>query len=303
MEISRRDFLRYCGMTAGALGLSSLDLGLLSEALANPSAPSVIWLQGSSCTGCSVSFLNRISTTAPATAADVLVSSINLLYHPNLMAAAGDSAARVAQNAYQTGGYVLVVEGGVPTAYGGNPCWAWNWNGADVTFQQAVTQMASRAAKIISMGNCASFGGVAAAAPNPTGVKNVSAATGRSTINIAGCPPHPDWLVWAIVQILTNKTIALDGSGRPTALYTGTVHSRCPRRGTEEAETFGIDYRCLKELGCRGPETMGVCPTSKWNNGVNWCADANAPCIGCTSPTFPLVPVLGGDGGHDGGDD
>ena len=34
--ISRRDFLRYCGISAAALGLSSLDLLNLKEALANP---------------------------------------------------------------------------------------------------------------------------------------------------------------------------------------------------------------------------------------------------------------------------
>jgi hydrogenase small subunit len=82
--------------------------------LANPNGPTVIWLQGSGCTGCTESFLNLISTSDPKTAADVLINSINLTYHPNLMALAGDSAVAQAQKAYTAGGYVLVPDPGYP---------------------------------------------------------------------------------------------------------------------------------------------------------------------------------------------
>jgi hydrogenase small subunit len=292
MAVSRRDFMRYCGATAATLGLTSLDLGLLQKALANPSAPSVIWLHGSGCTGCSVSFLNRVSTTAPTSAADVLISSINLLYHPTVMASAGESAVRLAQQAYNAGNYVLVVEGAIPTAFGGAPCWAWTFNGQDVTIQKAVKDMSTRALKVVCVGNCASFGGVPAAPPNVTGVQSVKTVTGKTTINIAGCPPHPDWIVWAIVQILTGKSISLDSDGRPTSLYGRTVHDQCPRREMDEAETFGIDKYCLKEIGCRGPDTKANCPGTKWNGAVNWCVDANAPCIACTEKAFPFSPVF-----------
>jgi Ni,Fe-hydrogenase I small subunit len=88
-NISRRDFLKFCGMGAAALGLSVSDFGKLQKVLASTGGPKVIWLQGAGCTGCSESFLNRISTSAPTTAADVLINSINLIYHPTLMALAG----------------------------------------------------------------------------------------------------------------------------------------------------------------------------------------------------------------------
>lgn len=285
--ISRRDFLRYCSISAAAIGLSASDLLMLEEALANPGAPSVIWLQGSACTGCSVSFLNRVSSTAPQTAADVLINSINLVYHPNIMAAAGESAVEVINKTKKTKGYVLVVEGGIPTAFGGSACWAWSYQGMDVTFRSAVVDLAARAGKILAVGTCASWGGMAAAPPNPTGVKGVKAATGKTAINIAGCPPHPDWIVWTISQILLRKSIKLDSSGRPVTLFSKTVHSQCPRREREEAHTFGLNGLCLEELGCRGPETRGNCPHTQWNNGINWCVGANALCIGCTEPTFP----------------
>lgn len=291
MQISRRDFLKFLGASAATLGLSGTDLGRLQKALANPGGPSVIWLQGAGCTGCSESFLNRISASDPKTAADVLINSVNLMYHPNLMALSGEDAVDQAEAAYNKGGYVLAVEGGIPTAFGGNTCWAWSVGGSEVTFQEAVATLAGRAAAVLAIGTCASWGGIPAAAPNPTGVKGVKAATGKTTINVAGCPPHPDWIVWAVVQILLNKTIALDSFGRPTALFGRKIHDRCPRKENEKADDFGVDLLCLKELGCRGPETKANCQVQLWNGGANWCVDGNAPCLGCTEPSFPFAQL------------
>ena len=74
-----QDFPKFCGISARALGLSATHLSRLKEAPANPNAPPVIWLQGGLCTGCSVSFPNRISTVTPLTAADVLIQSTDLI--------------------------------------------------------------------------------------------------------------------------------------------------------------------------------------------------------------------------------
>lgn len=286
-NISRRDFLKFCGIGAVSLGLSLSDLTLLKKVLANPNAPSVIWLQGAGCTGCSESLLNRVSTTTPKTAGDLLINSINLVYHPTLMSLAGQSAVEQAEAAYSKGGYILAVEGGVPTAFNGYACAVWTYNNEEVTFQSAVLDLASKASKIICIGTCASWGGISAAPPNPTGVKGVKAVTGKTTINISGCPPHPDWIVWAIAQLLLGNNIALDSYGRPTALYSQKIHDKCPRKGKGEAETYGLDLMCLKDLGCRGPQTRASCLSQFWNNKVNWCIDANSPFIGCTEPTFP----------------
>lgn len=291
MQTTRRDFLKFCQMSSAALGLGAADLGQLENALASPTAPTVLWLQGSSCTGCSISFLNRVSSTAPTSAADALIHVINLAYHPNLMALAGESAAQVAIDAKNRGGYILAVEGGVPTAFGGNACWAWNYQGQDVTFQQAVTDLAARASQILCVGTCASFGGVAAAPPNPAGIRSVFAVTLKKTVNIAGCPPHPDWIVWAIAKMIANSVGGLDSYGRPTALYSRTVHGQCPRREQDDGGGYGIDHRCLEEWGCKGPSTAGGCPTSGWNNGANYCTDANSLCIGCTNSNFGAAQI------------
>lgn len=286
MDVNRRDFLKYCGVSAAVMGLSSTELLHLEQALANPNSPTVVWLQGSSCTGCTESFLNRISTAAPSAASDVLINSINLTYHPNLMSLAGQPAAQMLVDAYNRGGYIAVIEGGVPTAFGGACCFAYTYNGVDYTFKDLVTNMVAHAAATVCVGTCASFGGIPAAGPNPAGIKGVQAATGAKTINISGCPPHPNWIVWAITQLLINASIPLDTQGRPKALYSGTVHSRCPNRERDESSTFGVGG-CLKELGCRGPRTVANCPQQLWNNGVNWCIGAGSPCIGCTESSFP----------------
>jgi hydrogenase small subunit len=291
MQITRRDFLKICGVSAAALGLSGTDLLRLEQALAAPDAPTVLWLSGSSCTGCSISFLNYISSSDPSDAGDILLNHIDLAYHPNLMTAAGQTAAQAAYDVYNKGGYVLAVEGGVPTAFGGRACWAWTYNDGvttkEETFQEVITKFAGKAAAILSIGTCASWGGIPASGVNivnPTQVKGVSAVTGKTTINIAGCPPHPDWVVWTIVQFLLGNTISRDSAGRPTTLFGQTVHSQCPRNHDSE--------RCLAPQGCRGPGTHANCPTNLWNNWTNWCIDANAPCYACTEPAFPGTASL-----------
>lgn len=300
MHISRRDFVKYCTQAAAVLGVTAADLASMEAASANPNAPTVLWLEGAGCSGCSVSLLNRISGSAPTTVADLLITNVNLAYHPTLMAAAGDMAVGAVQKAYAAGGYVLVVEGAVPTAFGGRTCTAWTYqdgvNGpTEETFMDAVLRLSSRAAAVVCVGNCASFGGMSAAPPNPCGAVSVQKLIGKSTVNIAGCPPHPDWIIWTFVQLLLGKSMPLDSNGRPKGIYGREVHELCPRREGREANRLGLDGQCLKEVGCRGEETMAPCPVTLWNNGVAWCVGANAPCIGCTEPSFPGGSFYQGD--------
>jgi len=285
MKTTRRDFIRYCGVSAATLGLTASEIGQLAQALANPNGPKVLWLQGASCTGCSVSLLNLVSSQAPADAADLLIDSIDLTYHPTLMAAAGDTAVdRIRETSARP--YVLVVEGGIPTAFGGAACGAWSYGGHHVTFADAIQQLAPAAQAVLAVGNCAAWGGIPAAGSNPTGVYGVRDFTRLPAISVPGCPPHPDWIVWPIAQLLLGRTISLDSLGRPRTLFRRSVHDDCPRKGTGEAREFG-ERGCLKALGCRGPETKAPCPSQWWNGGVNWCIGAGSPCHGCTSEKYP----------------
>lgn len=318
MRISRREFFRYCTVCAGALGLNEATLKQLKAALESDGAPTVLWLHGSGCQGDSVSFLN-LFLDAPAVGhvdtKDVLLSNINLAYHTVVMASAGDTAVTMAERAKRKGGYVLVCEGGVPTAFGGKACKVMTIDGVEKTYHEMVLQLGANAIAVLSVGTCASFGGIPAAPPNPTGVVSVESAlatggvTGPAIINIPGCPSHPDWTAWVVVQLILGNIPDLDEYKRPTALYLSTdVHENCPRNpnfhGTEKATTFGEDGKCLENLGCRGPGTHADCPLRGWNKGpipeledlsvdpaeytrANWCVDSNGMCFGCVEPNFP----------------
>ncbi|MBP1624513.1 MAG: periplasmic [NiFeSe] hydrogenase small subunit [Acidobacteria bacterium] len=293
MILSRRDFLNACKTSSIALGLSAANIISLRELLANPNAPTILWLQGSGCTGCTVSFLNYLSPSEPVDVADLLINDVNLAYHNTAMAAAADTGIDALDAAYAKGGYILAVEGGVPTAFGGHACISWTRDGKEVTFLEAVRKLAARASKILCIGTCASFGGVAAAPPNPTAVQGVESVTGLRTINIAGCPPHPDWIVGTIANLLLGRLGELDDKRRPKALFSKPVHESCPRKDQRQASAYGQDGLCLKNLMCAGPKTRANCPRIGWNNHVNWCIDSNAQCIGCTEPTFARSTLRG----------
>jgi hydrogenase small subunit len=238
-SITRRAFLRFCTGAAASLGLTAEDLLGLREALANPQVPSVIWLQGSGCSGCTISFLNYVGRSAPHAAEDILVESVNLIYHPTLSAAAGITAVRGVRKAVDQGNFILVVEGAVPTSYEGRACLAWAEEGAEKTFQQVVVEFASKANRILCFGNCSAWGGALTAGPNITGAKGVGAVTGRPTVNVAGCPPHPDWMVGVLVQTLQGKTVPVDAYGRPRANFSTPLCDRCPLDDRDEATGFG----------------------------------------------------------------
>jgi len=285
MRVDRRQFLKYCLGSAAVLGLPISVITRLESAQA-ADLPKVIWLNAANCTGCTVSLANLFSDSGPVDIADLLINTIDLTFHPTLMGAAGDLAVQQLLDT-AAGSYILAVEGGIPTAFGGHACMLWTQNGHDVTALEAVQTLAPDAAAVLSIGTCASYGGIPAGNPNPTGIVSVSEASGVATINIPGCPSHPDWIVWTIANLLAGVVPQLDGSGRPQELYGRAVHRSCPRREQDEVENFGFQHGCLEEIGCKGEKAKADCPTRKWNSGTNWCIGAGAICVACTESGFP----------------
>jgi len=290
MAITRRDFVRASTALGAAFGLVTVA-SPRRKAEAATGAPPVVWLQGQACTGCSVSLLNSIYYQ---TIDGLLTSTLDVKFHPNLMAAAGSTAVAAAEAAYAKGGYVLVVEGAVPTGASGKYCTVW----PGMTALKAVKTYAARASNIIAVGTCASFGGIPKGAPGPTGATSVKAVVGtKPVINIPGCPVNPDWLVGTVAYLLQYGTApALDSYRRPTQYFGRTVHSRCPYEDDDDGRritSLGQRGGCLRPLGCTGPETRADCPNRRWNSpaaataGVNWCIGAGSPCHGCTEPNFP----------------
>ncbi len=262
----------------------------------------VIYLQTAACSGCAVTMLNTASPTIKNVLIDQLVPGvhINLKFHPVVMAAAGDLAIQAMEDTAkrQKGEYILVVDGAVPTADGGVYGVVGERNGKPVTMQQRVEELAKDALAVIAMGTCASFGGIPASPPNPSGCVSVqkffaTKKINKPLINVAGCPPHPDWFVGTVAGIIMNglpKAEDLDDFLRPKLFYGKLIHENCPRRAYFDegkfAKKFG-DEGCLYELGCKGPITHADCPIRHWNSGTNWVIGAGAPCNGCTQPEFP----------------
>jgi len=261
----------------------------------------VVWLQGASCTGCSVSVLNAVSPKFQNLLLDELVpgQQLNLIFHATIMAGQGEPVIEVLKDTEKNrkGGYILIVEGAVPTAENGNYGSIGEKDGRHLTIQQSVEDMGKNALLVIALGTCATFGGIPSARPNPTlckGVKTIFNEKGIKTavVNIPGCPVHPDWFVGTISVVLFSgaDALELDDLARPKLFYGSLVHENCPRRADFDkgkfAEKLG-DPGCLYKLGCKGHYTYADCPLRQWNNGLNWCVKAGSPCLGCVEPEFP----------------
>ncbi len=262
----------------------------------------VIYLQTAACSGCVVSMLNTASPTIKNVLIDQIVPGVHvdLRFHPVIMAAAGELAIKAMETTAKEkkGGYVLVVDGAIPTATDAIYGAVGERNGKPVKMGERVVELARDALAVVALGTCAAFGGIPAAAPNPTGCQPVkkfldAAGISKPLVNISGCPPHPDWFVGTLASIILNglpKPGDLDDNLRPLAFYGKLIHENCPRRAYFDEGKFAKkpgEEGCLYELGCKGPITYADCPTRHWNCGTNWVIGAGAPCNGCTQPEFP----------------
>jgi hydrogenase small subunit len=261
----------------------------------------VIWLQGAGCTGCSVSVLNAVSPRIQNLLLDEVVPGhqLNLMFHATIMAGQGEPVIEVLKDTEKKrkGGYILVVEGAIPTAEGGLYGSIGEHKGRHVTIQQSVEELGENAMLTIALGTCAAFGGIPAAEPNPTGCKGVQAVFDQkqirtAVVNVPGCPPHPDWFVGTVSAVLFSglDALELDGLSRPKLFFGQLIHENCPRRADFDKGKFAQklgEAGCLYKLGCKGHYTYADCPIRQWNNGVSWCVKAGSPCLGCVQPEFP----------------
>ena len=287
--VSRRDFMKYCTFLTATMGLSSSMVADVADVFAAPkSRPPVVWLHFGECTGCSESFL-RSTYPYPDR---LILETLSVEYHETIMAAAGHQAEENLHNAIKKyeGKFICVVEGAIATKFDG----AYGKIGGR-TFLEIAKDVCPKAAAVICIGACATFGGIQAAAPNPGGYKGVGDALGIKTVNIAGCPPNPVNFVGTVVNyLLLGKLPALDELGRPLFAYGQTIHDQCPRRGHFEmgefVEEFGSEEAalgyCLYQMGCKGPDTYNNCPIAEFNAGTNWPIGGGHPCIGCSEPDF-----------------
>ncbi|SFM35244.1 hydrogenase small subunit [Pelosinus propionicus DSM 13327] len=288
--LSRREFIQLCMSATVGISLTEYLIPVMQNVFAQDKitkAP-VIWLELGSCTGESVSLQNAINPSLE----QLLSESLDIRYHWLVNVASGNAATQILEDTLEkeAGNFWLIIEGSVMTAANGRYNEIFMRNDQMVTGLDAVREIAAKAKYVIAVGDCAAFGGPAAAYPNPGGAKGVWEVVNRQVINVPGCPSHPDWMSGTFVHLLLYGIPQLDRYNRPLLFFGKTIHDLCQRRQQFEDGIFA-DFPggtgCLYKVGCKGPVTHADCPLRQWNHSVNWPVKAGAPCIGCASPHFP----------------
>ena len=214
---------------------------------------------------------------------------VNMKFENSIMKSQGKNAYEDFLKALDTD-FILCVEGAISTRDNGKFNIFAKYNGKEITVAEAVNMAAPKARYIISVGTCASFGGISASNMNPSLSKSLSDYLNRSVIKLPGCPCHPDWVIGTIASLILFSRIELDEKGRPLMFYNISIHDSCSRRSFFEKGIFAKELSeegCLLKLGCRGPVTKTDCPRRHWNSYLNWPIGNGATCIGCAQEWFP----------------
>ncbi|MBN2161231.1 MAG: hydrogenase small subunit [Spirochaetes bacterium] len=294
MSLSRRDFLKIMGGTTAAFAFPSLVLQGCKKALEKAAERTqVIWIQAQSCSGCSVSLLNKMDPDIVS----VITEYISLNYHQTVMAGTGHTAISVLEEAVKKNrkDFVLIVEGSIPTK-DDTYCTIGEMDGRIIGAREWIERLGENAKALVAVGTCATFGGIPGGEPrdgsgNPTGAVGLAQIMkGKTVLNVPGCPPHPDWMVGTLLHVLLKGMPKLDEYNRPLMYYGTTVHEKCERLSYYKSGIFAKhwgDEGCLYEVGCLGMDSCCDIPSRKWLGGVNSCTGCGAGCIGCTEDVFP----------------
>jgi hydrogenase small subunit len=300
--VSRRAFLQFCSslMVAAPFGLPITDKKTPDEVAARIGKairPPVVWLHFQDCTGCTETLLRPSHPDL----GDLILNVISLEYHETLMAGSGKQAEQSLSDAMArySGKYVCVVEGSIPTRDNGV-----YMKLAGRPAMQVLEDVGGKAAAIVAIGSCASWGGIPSADPGPTGAVGVAdLLPSKAIINLPGCPPNPYTLLGVVLQFAADGTLPeLDHERRPKFAYDRDIHEHCPRRPHFDAGRFVKQFGdeghregwCLYEMGCKGPDTHAGCSTRHFNEIPDvWPIGIGAPCIGCTEKNIAFrVPMF-----------
>lgn len=289
--INRRDFMKWVSATTATLMLPPMFAPLVAEATELMNRVPVIWIELQDCAGNSEALLRSSAPTVD----DLLFDVLSLEFQETLQAAAGHDADKQLEEAVEhfKGKYLLFVEGAIPMAMNGQ----YGTIGAiGETFYDHLIRMSKDAAAVVAVGTCATFGGVPAAAPNPTGAVGVmDLVKGKPIVNIPACPANPANMVGVILHyVLTGQVPELDSLLRPKFAFGYRIHDNCERRAHFDAGEFVEEWGdegaknnwCLYKVGCKGPMTFNNCSIIRYNEGTNWPVGVGRGCIGCSEPDF-----------------
>ena len=289
--VNRRDFMKWASAVTGMLMLPASFTPLVADAALLMNRAPVIWLELSDCAGNSEALLRSDGPKID----EIVLDIISLEFHETLQAASGHQAEKQLEDAMETfkDKYLLFVEGAVPLGMDGQ----FGTVGASgETFHEHLLRVSKHAAAVVAVGSCATFGGIPAAAPNPTGAVGVmDVVKGKPLINIPACPANPANMVGVILHyILTGQVPELDSLLRPKFAFGYRIHDNCERRAHFDAGEYVEEWGdegaknnfCLYKMGCKGPMTFNNCSIVRYNEGVNWPIGVGRGCIGCSEPDF-----------------
>ncbi|WP_181881864.1 hydrogenase small subunit [Helicobacter sp. MIT 14-3879] len=287
--IQRRDFMKWAAAITASLGLPASFAPLTMRAAELAGRVPIIWLHMAECTGCSESLLR----TEDPGIDSIIFDYVSLEYHETIMAASGHQAEKSLEDAIKTynGQYIMMVEGGIPK----ESEYFLTIGASARTGAEECRHVAEGALAIFAIGTCSSFGGVQAAAPNPTNAQPLTQIINKRVINIPGCPPSEKNIVGALIHFILFKDLpAVDAFNRPKWAYGRRIHDLCERRGHFDAgefvQHFGDENAkngyCLYKVGCKGPYTFNNCSKLRFNSHTNWPIGAGHGCIGCSEPKF-----------------
>jgi hydrogenase small subunit len=271
-----------------------------------------IWLVGGSCDGCTIAITGATNPPLEHLLAGIVPGLPRVeLVHTVVSVESGHEWVenlRMAERGELDAPFVLLWEGSVfdETKSGDGYFMALGENpetGQAITSAEWLARLASKAAALIAVGTCATWGGIPAAEGNVTGSmavmdflgKDYRSVFGVPVVNVPGCSPIGDNLMETIAAVvLFLQGLAplpeFDELGRPAWLFGETVHRHCPRAGYYEEGVFAEEYgdkECLVELGCWGPVVQCNISERGMINGVGGCMNMGGICIGCTMPGFP----------------
>ena len=289
--VNRRDFMKWVSATTATLMLPPMFAPLVAEATELMNRVPVIWIELQDCAGNTEALLRSSAPTVD----DLLFDVLSLEFHHALMACAGNDAEHQLDDAVEhfKGKYLLFVEGSIPTAMNGN---YGTIGPSGETFQEHLARLSKDAAAVVAVGTCATFGGVPAASPTPTGAVGVmDLVKGKPIVNIPACPANPANMVGVVLHyVLTGQVPELDSLLRPKFAFGYRIHDNCERRAHFDAGEFVEEWGdegaknnwCLYKVGCKGPMTFNNCSIIRYNDGANWPVGVGRGCIGCSEPDF-----------------
>ncbi|MBS0002782.1 MAG: hydrogenase small subunit [Thioalkalivibrio sp.] len=287
--ISRRSFLKFCAGVASSMAIPAAMVPAMAESLAQARRQPAIMMAYQECTGC----LESLTRSFAPTVENLIFNFISLDFQHALQAASGDQAVDAIKTSMKEnwGKYLLLVDGSIPLNDDGIYSVSHGQSHLD-----SLRELAEGAAAIVSIGTCASYGGIGAASPNPTGAVGVDQIiTDKPILNVPGCPPMPEVMTGVYTSFLAFGALPeVDSLKRPKAFFGDTIHDRCYRRTFYDQGKFADSFDdegarngwCLYKLGCKGPITHNACATLKFNEGVSWPIQSGHGCIGCSEPNF-----------------